>query len=379
MKNRLLLSFGVCASLLACSGDSGSPASPSSPNNPGADGGAATSDGGADPVELPLGPGVSTLAGASESGAEDGARGDARFNNPVNTLVAPDGRILVADYDNGRVRVLRPDGQTATLVRQPNFSRPFGMVFAADGTLYVETDANDMGGRSFETGTIWRVGADGAATPLVRDIGRPRGLAALPDGRIAMSDPEHHILRVFDPRTMQVTDLAGAENMPGYADGAGAEARFNRPYDIVLAGDRLIVADQNNHRLRAVTLAGAVSTVAGDGMMGSTDGPAMMARFNKPQGLARDAAGNLYVTELGGYVVRRVTAGAMVTTIAGAGRAGFRDGDAMMARFFGLEGIDVTADGAFVYVADGNRGGNDDYHRVRRLATGTVPGGTPGE
>lgn len=379
MNIRRAICSSACLLFLSCSNDVAAPhradSGTGTASNNGTDGG--TINNGV--PELPLGAGVGTLAGSSESGAADGPRGTSRFNNPANVAVGPDGRIFVADYDNGLIRVLRGDGQTTTFTRQPNFSRPFGLVFTPDGTLYAQTDSNDMGARSFTTGTLWRIARDGQATALARDLGRPRGLAPLPDGRIVMVDPEHHTVRVFSPANQQVTLLAGANDQPGYADGAGAAARFNRPYDAVIAGEQVLIADQNNQRIRAVTFAGVVSTVAGAGVMGSVDGPAMTARFNRPQALARDAIGNLYVTEMDGYVVRRITPDGTVSTVAGAGRAGYQDGDPMQARFFGLEGMDVTPDGAYLYIADGNRGGTDANHRVRRFATGVVPGGTPGE
>lgn len=387
MNIRRAICFSACLFLLSCSNEPGAPSNGgTNPNNgPRTDAGntvgadTGTGTGNPNVPDLPLGAGVRTLAGAAESGTADGPRGTSRFNNPANVAVGPDGRIFVADYDNGLIRVLRGDGQTSTFTRQANFTRPFGLVFASDGTLYAQTDSDDMGGRSYTTGTLWRVARDGQATPLVRGLGRPRGLAALGDGRIVMADPEHHTVRVFNPANLQVTPLAGALDQPGYADGAGDVARFNRPYDIVVVGDRIVVADQNNHRLRAVTLAGVVSTVAGAGVMGTADGPAMTARFNRPQALARDGVGNLYVTDMDGYVVRRVAPDGTVSTVAGAGRAGFQDGELMEARFFGLEGMDVTPDGAYLYIADGNRGGTDANHRVRRVATGVVPGVTPEE
>src|SRR5262245_26315539 len=84
----------------------------------------------------PFTKGVSTLAGAAEAGFVDGDRSVARFNNPVNVAVGPDGRIFVADFDNGKLRVVTPDGTTSTLISTENFRRPFGLAFAGD-TLFV--------------------------------------------------------------------------------------------------------------------------------------------------------------------------------------------------------------------------------------------------
>lgn len=314
------------------------------------------------------GGGAITLAGTDQPDLVDGPRDAVRFNNPANLALGPDGNLYVADNDNACVRIVRPSGATLTYVRQEGFSHPFGLAFAPDGTLYVQTDGNDRGERSFATGTLWRVErATGRAIPLARDLGRPRGLVVIPDGRVVMVDNEHHVVRAFDPSTAAITDLAGVRDEPGYSDGVGADARFDRPYDVVLAGDRLLVADQGNQRIRAVTFDGHVSTYAGTGEVGSVDGTSASATFNRPQALAIDATGSLYVTELDGFVVRRISPDGDVTTVAGAGQGGFEDGEPMRARFYGLEGLDVSADGRTLFIADGNRGGTALSHRVRRV------------
>lgn len=315
-----------------------------------------------------IGGGAITLVGSDQPDLVDGEREEVRLNNPANLALGPDGNLYVADNDNSCVRIVRPSGHTLTYVRQADFSHPFGLAFAPDGTLYVQTDGNDRGRRNFDTGTLWRVDREtGHATPLARDLGRPRGLVVIPDGRVVMVDNEHHVIRVFDPSTAEISDLAGVRDTPGFAEGLGAEARFDRPYDVVVVGDRLLVADQNNHRIRAVTFDGRVSTYAGSGEPGSVNGASAAASFNRPQALAIDATGNVFVTELDGYAVRRVSPDGDVTTVAGAGAGGYMDGEPMSARFFGLEGLDVSADGRVLFVADGNRGTTQPNHRVRRV------------
>lgn len=335
--------------------------------------GAGGSQGGSNNTPLPPFPnGVVTLAGSSMPGMLDGAREGARFDDPVNVTVGPDGKLYVADYNNDVIRRVDAEGRVTTLTRQANFRRPFGIVFTPDGSMYAQTDWDDMGERTNESGTIWRVDrATGMAIALVRNVGRPRGMTVLPDGRLFMTDPEHDVVRIFNPGNNRVDDIAGRRDMPGFADGDGYAAQFDNPFDAVTVGERVLVADQNNHRLRWVAVDGLVTTFAGSGVPGNADGDAMTARFSRPQGLAVDRAGNVYVTDMDGYNVRRVTPDGRVTTIAGTGRGGFADsGDPMQAQFFGLEGLDVTPDGRTLFVADGNRGGQENFHRVRRITFG---------
>src|SRR5205823_4695794 len=117
----------------------------------------------------------------------------------------------------------------------------------------------------FITGSIWRVDVHGkTATIVANAIGRPRGITVLKDGRLAVSDYMHHVLELVDPRSGTVTLLAGMWDAAGFADGAGPDARFSTPYSLVqLADGGLLVTDFGNHKLRHVTLAGDVTTIAG--------------------------------------------------------------------------------------------------------------------
>ncbi len=334
-----------------------------------------TTDAEPPPDAPPLGDGVLTLSGSAEPGTSDGARNVARFSNPVNVAIGPDDQLYVADFDNGLIRRVTPLGIVSTLIDKASFQRPFGLAFASDGTLYVETDNNDAGAHSPTTGTIWKVDTTaGTATVVVRDVGRPRGLAVLGSGDVVLSDMNQHTVRLLDPGTGNLTVLAGATDQPGFVDGVGTVARFNEPYDVVVtqAGD-LLVADFGNHCIRKVAPDGTTSTFAGScGQMGYVDGASASARFNNPQGLALDDAGNLFVTDTGNYRIREIATDGTVSTVAGDGTAGFRDGDPSTAQFYGMEGQDVTADGAYLYVADGNRGDGSQHNRLRRLTT-TAP------
>lgn len=147
-------------------------------------------------------------------------------------------------------------------------------------------------------------------------------------------------------------ELIAGDGVQGLRDGLGAQARFADPYGVAIAGDGTVfVADAgDNNRIRRIGRDGQVATFAG-GEEGFRDGPGTTAAFNTPSGLALDRHGNLYVADTGNHAIRRVTPQGVVSTLAGTGVAGHRDGPAAQAQFNGPIGVAVAADGR-VYVAD---------------------------
>lgn len=300
--------------------------------------------------------GASTLAGWSVAGYVDGPRDVNLFSNPVGVAVGDGGIVYVADFDNGKIRAVDRDGTASTVFGPPGFTRPFAIT-AAVGALFVATDNDPGAAHGPMTGTLWRIDpVAGTGTPIAVRMGRPRGIAALPDGRLAVADYTHHVIELVDPVTGAVTPLAGGWDAPGYADGVGSAARFDMPYGLVARSDgSLVVADHANDRLRVVTLDGAVTTLPVTGL-------------ERPQGLAATASGDLFVTNTGTFNVVRVRDGVAVP-VAGDGSPGYLDQDDPMAsRFYGLEGLAASADGAMLYIADGNRGEVLPYNRVRTVA-----------
>ena len=310
---------------------------------------------------------AATLSGCDDPGTLDGARTLARFANPVNVLVAPDGTTYVADFDSNRIRAIDATGTVTTIIANTPMHRPFGLALAADGkTLYVESDDDDFGQHSTTTGTVWAVTlATGDIDVIADELGRPRGLALLPDGRLAMTDELHQIVSILDPLSGDIEGVAGEIDQFGHIDAGGASARFNTPYGIVLLPDGdLAVADEGNHMIRRVSLDGLVSDYAGTGAVGSGDGDASAATFDSPRGLAIGPDGALYVSDTGNRLIRRIANG-KVTTIAGS-TAGYLDSaDPRTAQFYGLEGLDVSGDGTRLVIADGNQGDGTLHDHVR--------------
>jgi sugar lactone lactonase YvrE len=171
---------------------------------------------------------------------------------------------------------------------------------------------------------------DGAARNA--QFGDPFGVAVARDGSVYVADAgESNRVRKISPRG-EVSTLAGGGE--GFADGAGAAAEFDTPSALALDGEgNVFVADTGNNRVRKVTPDGRVTTVAGDGRAGFRDGAAADAEFDSPVGVAVDKDGNVFVADTYNDRVRVVTKDGAVKTVAGAGRPGYSDGDAASALF----------------------------------------------
>ncbi|MBE7499156.1 MAG: PQQ-binding-like beta-propeller repeat protein [Verrucomicrobiales bacterium] len=268
---------------------------------------------------------VETVAGSGVAGWGDGVGTQAQFNRPNGGAVDAAGFVYVADTMGHRIRKISPGGEVSTLAGS-------GVAGHADGPGATAQFDQPLG-----------VGVDGAGTVYVVEAGS-------------------HCVRKITAAGV-VSTLAGNLSA-GYRDGAGATAQFNFPNDVVVdgAGD-LYVTEFDNHTVRRVTAAGVVSTWVGDRTAGYRDGPRGQARLTQPGGIAVDGAGNLYVSEWGGQRVRKVSVDGMVSTVAGTGEAGHRDGAGSQAQFNQPDGMAVDGEGN-VWVTDyGNQ-------VIRRIGVG---------
>ncbi len=204
--------------------------------------------------------------------------------------------------------------------------------------------------------------AGDSATARLAD---PFGVASARDGAVFVADAgdEPRILRISPDGAMRT--LAGGTR--GFADGEGAGARFDSPSGLAIDREGVLyVADTGNHAIRRVAPDGRVTTLAGDGLAGDTDGPGTQARFNGPIGIAVDDQGRVIVADTYNDRIRSIATDGIVTTIAGGAGSGSDDGAVDQARFDTPCGIATDAAGN-VYVADSGNGA------IRRIdAAGTV-------
>ena len=164
----------------------------------------------------------------------------------------------------------------------------------------------------------------------------------------------------------RVTTYAGS-GIPGFSDGSSQTAQFNLASGVAVNSQGILfVADENNNRIRRIALDSSVSTFAGTGTPGYVDGPGATAQFNFPTDVAVDGQGNLIVADIGNHCIRKITPAGIVSTIAGDGTPGYLDGNVSAAKFYWPVAVCVDASGN-IYVSD--QGNN----RIRKISsTGMV-------
>ena len=190
----------------------------------------------------------------------------------------------------------------------------------------------------------------------------PFSIAQIGD-TLYVTDGKLHSLRMINTNTAQVVTVVNPMSpdlIGSYRDDDGTLAKFNQPRDVVAVGDRtLYVADLSNNRIRKVTIGATaaatdVDTFAGNGTAGYKDDTGTAAQFNQPIGLAVNG-NTLYVSDYSGHRIRSIDlASRVVTTIAGNGTAGYKDGMGSTAQFNQPTGLAVN--GNTLYVGSfGNR------------------------
>ena len=280
---------------------------------------------------------VTTFAGTVDtSGTDDGTGTAARFDNPKGVAVVGT-NLYVADYGNNCIREISSTGVVSTFAGDgtpAQFNHPSGVAVDSSGNVYVaDTDGHlirkipsDRGVTTFAgTGTAGQ--ANHADTPTSATFNSPYGVAVGSDGNVYVADTGNKRIRKITPEG-EVTTFAGG---------------FGFPEGMAVDSDGILyVADSNNHLIRKITPAGVVSTLAGSGTSGTDDGTGTAAKFYNPVGVAVDSSGNVYVADSYSNRIRKITPAMEVTTIAG---------DGTEAQFHKPVGVAVDSSG-ILYVAE---------------------------
>ena len=310
-------------------------------------------------------------ADAAGGGEKDAAANDAR--SPSN---APPG--APASVNAAAVPVVRTvstlAGQTAGGFADGNGAaaklfEPSGVAVDALGVVYVADKANHRIRKISVTGDVTTLAGTGATAfadgnPGIGTFFLPIAIAVHTSGVVYVGDSGNNRIRMVSIAG-QVTTLAGAAT-GDFADGNGGAARFFGPSGVALDSTaNVYVSDTINQRIRFVSPAGQVVTLAGTGSADFVNGAGTVAAFKYPSGVAV-ANGTALVADASNQRIRKVTSGGQVSTFAGSGLSTpFADGVGAAATFSAPQGVALDT-GGNAYVADqGN-------HRIRKITPAGV-------
>ena len=276
-----------------------------------------------------IGTAISQFVGTIDGpGFVNGAGTAARFNSPTGIAIDSSGNLYVTDSKNNLIRKVTSAGAVTTLA---------GQILVSGSTVGSGTAARFKG---------------------------PTGIA-INGTTLYVTDTENQVIRKVTTAGVS-SAFVGTVGSPGSANGTGTAALFKRPQAAVVdGGGNVFIADTDNSTIRKATSAGVVTLFAGTaGSQGGTNGTGTVARFSKPTGIGRDASNNLYVTDVAGQTVRRITSAAVVTTFAGSnGVSGSTNGSTgTSARFSSPSGVVVDSSGN-IFIGDGANG------TVRRITS----------
>ena len=290
---------------------------------------------------------------------------------PKGVAVDAVGNLYIADWGNDRIRKVSPAGTITTVAGngQAGYSGDGGPATAASlngpgdvavdaaGNLHVADSSNYRIRKVTTTGMIttlagnggYGYGGDGGPATAA-SLSWPAGVAVDPAGNLYVADLFNYRIRKVTPAGT-ITTVAG-NGQYGYSGDSGpaTAASLNQPSGVAVdAAGNLYIADTLNNRVRKVTSTGTITTVAVGGSGLGDGGPATAASLWWPSGVAVDAAGNLYIADTYNFLVRKVTPGGTITTVAGG--------------LYYPHGVAVDAAGN-LYIADTHN------HRIRKVTSG---------
>lgn len=285
-----------------------------------------------------------------------------RHITPSGTISRIAGTVGVAKYagDSGNA--------TLSFLNQP-------VAAASDslGQIYIADNGNDVIRRVNSDGTIETfagsftaaTGTDGGPATSV-NFGSVLGVAVDSTNDVYISDGVQSRIRMVKPSgTISTVAGNGTQGFTG-DNGPPLSASFFRPSGLAFdASGRLLVADKDNARVRAITVGSTVVTIAGNGQFRATpnNSAALQAYLFGPQGLAMDSRGNLYIADAKNGVIRKLSSAGLITTVAGNGLLDSVGPDAVTATQSALNnptGVTIAANGDLI-IADS---GNNQVHRV---------------
>ena len=321
---------------------------------------------------------INVFAGTGTPGfAGDGSTATkAQLWNPLGMAVDSSGNIYVADQSNQRIRKIS-SGNITTVAGNglANFggdggpalsaqiNAPSGIAVDSIGSIYFADSGNHRVRKIGIDGSITTIAGDGSAGSsgdggqgAVAQLMQPAGVAVDASGNVYVADAQDNRIRRIGPDGT-ISTFAGT-GTGGYSGDSGPASKATLYSPFALALDtvgNLYFSDFTTCRIRRIGLDGTITTVAGNGIgdFQGDGGQATKASLNGPEGLAIDAAGNIYVADTGNNVIREITPDGNINTVVGVGIPG-HDGDggpALQALLAAPTSVAVDAAGN-IYIAD---------------------------
>lgn len=329
---------------------------------------------------------VSTWVGNGTSGNVDGKLTAARLNQPCGMCRDKNGNFYIADCGNNKIRKVDPEGNVTSLGASGQFNQPFNVCVDDSGNLYIADFANNRIRKMTSSGTVTTLAGSGTAgykdgAAASAQFNCPRGVAVDKSGNVYVGDSWNHRIRKIDQAAGQVSTYAGGgssigvQSVGSFVDGKDTTARFYTPAGLSIdSAGNVYVADAYNHRIRKISTSRDVTSVAGSGSSGQSsggflDGNISSARFNTPTEVYVTPSGILLIGDTFNNRVRMVKNGA-VSTIAGTGTAGYKDGADSVAQFNYTRGIVSNGNTDSIFVDDYNN------HSLRLITRKNITGST---
>jgi sugar lactone lactonase YvrE len=340
---------------------------------------------------------ITTIAGTGTEGfsGDGGQASAAELQLPFGVAVDDAGNVFIADTRNHRIRKVTPAGLISTVAgtgtagfsgdngpaTNAQLSGPIFVAVDSAGNLYVADQGNNRVRKVTPAGIITTVAGrsgpslppppPGASVPASSvNLNLPTGIAVDGAGNLYIADQANRVVRKVSGGMM--TTVAGTEGVAGDSGDGGqaTAARLGNPCGLAVdAAGSIYIGDVGFHRVRKVA-GGVITTVAGTGAEGfaGDGGQAIAAQVNDPCGVAVDNAGNLYIADVDNNRIRMVAPGGVITTVAGKGTRGATgdNGPAASAELDLPRGVAVSGAG-HLYIGD------TVNNRIRRVAPATAP------
>ncbi len=315
---------------------------------------------------------VTTFAGSGAIGAVDGKGSVASFNYPDTAVFDSHNNLYVIDTNNHKIRKITPAGIVTTFSgTSASFDNPYGIAIDRHDAIYVADSGHHKIIKITQAGVATTLAGSGSwgATDGVGQAASfyyPSAVVVDSHDNVYVADSGNCIIRKITQAGV-VTTFAGNGTI-GASDGIGQAASFSYPYDLAIdSHNNIYVADTYNNKIRKISPAGIVTTLAGNGSFGATDGNGANASFNYPWGVAVDHNDNIYVADSENYTIRKITPTGVVSTFAGNGSFGATDGSKGSASFTAPHGVAIDKYNDIYIIDRGN-------HKIRKIVNFILKG-----